>query len=72
MGSLMPAYTAGHLLVLHATGSIDPTRSHFDAQHFMEIGVPGNNNPIAGRITSTAYFGADPQRNFQFGVRYSF
>ncbi len=37
-----------------------------------EIGVPGNNNPNAGRITSTAYFGADPQRNFQFGVRYSF
>jgi carboxypeptidase family protein/TonB-dependent receptor-like protein len=37
-----------------------------------EIGVPGNNNANAGRITSTAYGGADPQRNFQFGFRYSF
>jgi len=37
-----------------------------------EIGVPGNNNPNAGRITSTAYFGADPQRNFQFAVKYIF
>src|SRR5262249_54256222 len=41
MGALLPAYLAGHLLILHGTGSIDPTRSHFDAQHFMEIGVPG-------------------------------
>ena len=37
-----------------------------------EIGVPGNNNPNAGRITSTAYGGADPQRNFQFAVKYIF
>ena len=36
------------------------------------IGVPGNNNANAGRITSTAYFGADPQRNFQFAVKYKF
>jgi hypothetical protein len=37
-----------------------------------EIGVPGNNNPNAGKITSTAYFGADPQRNFQFAVKFAF
>ncbi len=37
-----------------------------------EIGVPGNNNLNAGRITSTAYFGADPQRNFQFAVKFVF
>ena len=41
MASLLPAYQAGQLLVVHATGSTDPTRSHFDAQAFMEIGVPG-------------------------------
>jgi uncharacterized protein (DUF1501 family) len=41
MGSLLPAYQAGHLLVIHAAGSSDPTRSHFDAQAFMEVGVPG-------------------------------
>jgi carboxypeptidase family protein/TonB-dependent receptor-like protein len=37
-----------------------------------EIGVPGNNNSNAGRITSTAYFGADLQRNFQFAVKFAF
>jgi hypothetical protein len=36
------------------------------------IGVPGNPNPNAGRITSTAYGNADPQRNFQFGLKYRF
>ena len=41
MASLLPAYQAGHLLVVHATGSTDPTRSHFDAQHYMEVGAPG-------------------------------
>ena len=34
-----------------------------------EIGVPGNDNPDAGRITSTA---GTPQRNFQFGFRFIF
>ena len=41
MGSLLPAYQAGQLLIVHAAGSTDPTRSHFDAQAFMEVGVPG-------------------------------
>jgi hypothetical protein len=36
------------------------------------IGVPGNDNPNAGRISSTAYDNQDPQRNLQFGVRLSF
>lgn len=42
MSSLMPAYLNGNLLIVQATGSVDPTRSHFDAQHFMEVGAPGN------------------------------
>jgi hypothetical protein len=37
-----------------------------------EIGVPGNPRPAAGTITSTAYGGQDPQRNFQFGLRFVF
>jgi hypothetical protein len=37
-----------------------------------EIGVPGNPNPNAGFITSTAYSGGDPQRTLQFGLRVSF
>jgi hypothetical protein len=37
-----------------------------------EVGVPGNPNPNAGRINSTAYGGNDLQRNFQFGVKVRF
>jgi uncharacterized protein (DUF1501 family) len=38
---LKPIYDAGHLAVVHAAGSPDPTRSHFDAQDYMESGTPG-------------------------------
>ena len=48
MASLLPAYQAGNLLVVHATGSTDPTRSHFDAQAFMEIGIPGERDVETG------------------------
>ena len=41
MASLKPLYTAGHLAVVPAAGSPDPTRSHFDAQDYMESGTPG-------------------------------
>jgi carboxypeptidase family protein/TonB-dependent receptor-like protein len=36
------------------------------------IGVPGNPNSNAGRITSTANGGQDPMRNFQFAVKFTF
>ena len=35
-----------------------------------QVGVPGNNNPNAGRITSTA--AGDLQRNVQFAVKFAF
>ena len=37
-----------------------------------EVGVPGNPNTNAGRINSTAFGNADPQRQFQFGLKYRF
>jgi uncharacterized protein (DUF1501 family) len=39
--SLKPLYDQKHLAVVHAVGSPDSTRSHFDAQDFMETGTPG-------------------------------
>ena len=48
MASLLPAYQSGQLLIVHATGSTDPSRSHFDAQFFMEIGKPGDLNVVTG------------------------
>ena len=38
---LKPIWDDGHLAIVHAAGSPDPTRSHFDAQDFMEAGTPG-------------------------------
>ncbi len=35
---LIPAYQSGQLLFVHAAGSRDPMRSHFDAQRCMEFG----------------------------------
>ena len=37
-----------------------------------EVGVPGTPNPNAGRISETAFGNGDPQRNFQFGLRFVF
>jgi len=38
---LLPLWQEGGLAFVHACGSPDPTRSHFDAQDFMESGTPG-------------------------------
>ncbi len=41
MTSFEPLWKQKHLAIVHAAGSPDPTRSHFDAQDFMESGRPG-------------------------------
>ena len=41
LASFKPLYEQGHLAVVHAVGSPDMTRSHFDAQDYMESGTPG-------------------------------
>lgn len=41
LAALKPLYDEGLLAVVTAAGSPDSTRSHFDAQDFMESGTPG-------------------------------
>jgi uncharacterized protein (DUF1501 family) len=41
LNSLMPLWKQGSLAFVHACGSPDATRSHFDAQDYMESGTPG-------------------------------
>ena len=41
LAPLEPLYREGLLAIVHAAGSPDPTRSHFDAQDYMESGTPG-------------------------------
>ncbi len=38
---IAPLFHNGQLAIVQAAGSPDPTRSHFDAQDFMESGTPG-------------------------------
>ena len=38
---LLPLWREGTLAFVHAVGSPDATRSHFDAQDFLELGTPG-------------------------------
>ena len=41
MAPLAPFFSRGELAIVHACGSPDDTRSHFDAQDYMESGTPG-------------------------------
>ncbi len=41
MQPLKPLWDQKHLAIVHACGSPDPSRSHFDAQDYMESGTPG-------------------------------
>jgi uncharacterized protein (DUF1501 family) len=57
LASLLPLWEDGRLGIVHCVGSPDPTRSHFDAQDYMETGTPGRKgtpdgwlNRVAGRL----------------------
>jgi uncharacterized protein (DUF1501 family) len=41
LAPLKPMFDDKSLAIIHAVGSPDPTRSHFDAQDYMESGTPG-------------------------------
>jgi uncharacterized protein (DUF1501 family) len=41
LAPLKPLWDRQELAIVHAAGSPDPTRSHFDAQDYMESGTPG-------------------------------
>ncbi len=41
LAPLKPLFDQQHLAIVDAVGSPDPTRSHFDAQDYMESGTPG-------------------------------
>jgi len=41
LAPLLPLFQKNQLAIVHAAGSPDPTRSHFDAQDYMESGTPG-------------------------------
>lgn len=48
LASLEPLFRERQLAVVHCVGSPDPTRSHFDAQDYMETGTPGRKGTSSG------------------------
>src|SRR5579863_7529895 len=48
LAEFKPLYEQGHLAIVHACGSPDMSRSHFDAQDYMESGTPGVKNTEDG------------------------
>lgn len=48
LAPLMPLWKEGRFAVVHAAGSPDGTRSHFDAQDCMESGTPGRKSTSDG------------------------
>ena len=53
LAPLAPLYRDGTLAVVHACGSPDGTRSHFDAQDYMESGTPGVRSTEDGWLNRT-------------------
>ena len=67
MTSFKPLWEQGHLAIVHAAGSPDPTRSHFDAQDYMESGTPGVKATEDGWLNRTVRTmpGADEKSSFR-------
>ena len=53
LSGLMPLWNDKKLAFLHAAGSPDPNRSHFDAQQYIENGTPGRPNTPDGWMNRT-------------------
>lgn len=51
---LLPLWQQGVLAAIPAAGSPDPTRSHFDAQHHWETGLPGHGGAANGWMNTLA------------------
>ena len=51
MAPLLPFWRAGTLGIVHAAGSPARTRSHFDAQDYMETGTPDNKHTEDGWLS---------------------
>lgn len=76
LAPLLPLYRDGRLAFVQAVGSYGLTRSHFDAQDFMETGTPGDKSTTDGwlersvaalpgsEVTQAVAFSAQLPRSF--------
>jgi uncharacterized protein (DUF1501 family) len=66
MASFKPLWDQGHLAIVHAAGSPDTTRSHFDAQDYMESGTPGVKSTEDGWLNRTLRVDKHPDPDSPF------
>ena len=60
LAAFKPLYDQGHLAIIHAAGSTDSSRSHFDAQDYMESGTPGIKSTTDGWLNRALLDGPAP------------
>jgi uncharacterized protein (DUF1501 family) len=66
LASFQPLWSTGHLAIVHAAGSPDPSRSHFDAQDYMESGTPGVKATDSGWLNRTLHDLPEPEEKSAF------
>jgi uncharacterized protein (DUF1501 family) len=73
MAPLKPLWDDQRLAIVHACGSPDTTRSHFDAQDYMESGTPGVKSTqdgwLARGLSATPSPGVSPFRAVAMGTQ---
>lgn len=65
LAPLKSLYDRGQLAIIHATGSPDNTRSHFDAQDSMELGTPGTKTTPDGWLNRAMISGRETRSPFR-------
>lgn len=63
MQPFKPLWDSKRLAIVHASGSPDNTRSHFDAQDYMESATPGVKSTRDGWLNRYLQSKADPQKS---------
>jgi uncharacterized protein (DUF1501 family) len=63
LSSFKPLWDSKRLAIIHASGSPDNTRSHFDAQDYMESATPGVKSTSDGWLNRYLQSKQDPERS---------
>jgi len=63
--SMEPLFQSKQLAIVHGVGSPYPTRSHFDAQDYMETGTPGRKGTTSGWLNRATGLLGHERSSFQ-------
>ena len=66
LSAFQPLWRQRQLAIVHAAGSPDSTRSHFDAQDFMESGTPGLKTTQDGWLNRALHSSSQPANRSAF------